>query len=662
MKTNLKKYLAFIMLLCFAFLCIVSSMKVKAAVTYEATEFGEGEYIITTYFNGATYYLPAATSSSGPSAESFTDVSEIDLTNVWTVTKTGDNYYIQNSEGSYLYTTSANNGVRVGTTQHAWIYDSSSNSLQNATTSRYLGIYNASNWRCYTTVDQSNYMESSTSFVFYKVTNTDPSITIAGTEYTKMGATREYTATLKNTTGTVSWSSSTESVATIDENGLLTPVSVGTTTITASLDGVVSNELVVKVYPDNTDVITVTEALEICEFTGTTNTPYDYKVVGTVGTIETEYDSSFDNITLNLTDGTNNIKAYRLAGGSDLTTEMEIQITGQLVNYGGTTPEIVNGEYELVLDETTTILVNGLNNIQSYMSMAYKYTAYEQTIAAGEVTDTLNRSLTGISNSTYVSWTGKSSNSAAVYAGSTAGGNDAIQLRSSKSADGIVTTTSGGVAKKVTITWNATTTTGRQLDIYGSNTAYTDASELYGDNQGTLIGSLTYDGDITTAELTIDAEYTYLGIRSSSGALYLDSIEVVWLGEERTEEAYKDVDFRFRCGVDTGVASLEGLADGETYIYGIEVSTDSKTRLYSELKYDEANNIYYVVISLGDVLNNQERLTEEFTVRAYVEYNGQKYYSDATATYSVSSIVDKYLDEGVSEVNNFDELLATLGY
>ena len=141
----------------------------SAATAYEEATFGEGQFLITTTFDGSTYYLPAATTNSGPIAKVFTDVNSISTDNLWTVTASGSNYYIQNSEGKYLYTTATNNGVRVGDTQNAWKYDTSANSFQDTATSRYLGIYNASNWRCYTTVNQSNYKESSTSFKFYKV-------------------------------------------------------------------------------------------------------------------------------------------------------------------------------------------------------------------------------------------------------------------------------------------------------------------------------------------------------------------------------------------------------------------------------------------------------------------------------------------------------------
>ena len=164
--------LTFLVSVVMAFACLFGAPTINvasAAASYTETAFGEGTFLITTTYEGKTYYLPATTTSNAPVATAFTDVSEIGEDHLWTVTATGSNFYIQNSEGKYLYTTSSNNGVRVGTTQGTWIYDASKNSLQFTSTSRFLGIYNAQDWRSYNTVDASNYGTSSTSFVFYMV-------------------------------------------------------------------------------------------------------------------------------------------------------------------------------------------------------------------------------------------------------------------------------------------------------------------------------------------------------------------------------------------------------------------------------------------------------------------------------------------------------------
>ena len=144
------------------------------------------------------------------------------------------------------------------------------------------------------------------------------------------------------------------------------------------------------------------------------------------------------------------------------------------------------------------------------------------------VDDVLDYALIGVvsnANPAYANWSGKTSNSSAVYAGNSAGGNTAIQLRSNNSNSGIVTTTSGGTATKVIVTWNSNTTNGRSIDIYGNSTAYSSAADLYNTStQGTKIGSITKG----TTTLNIEGNYAYIGIRSNSGALYLDDITITW--------------------------------------------------------------------------------------------------------------------------------------
>ena len=166
------------------------------------------------------------------------------------------------------------------------------------------------------------------------------------------------------------------------------------------------------------------------------------------------------------------------------------------------------------------------------------------TVAMAEapVADTLNRELTGVADgsTTYTDWTYTSTESGAVYAGLSAGGNDSIQLRSKNNNSGIVTTVSGGKATKIAVTWNSNNDNGRTLDIYGKNSAYSSAADLYNSStQGTKLGSLEFnkrDTDNKTT-LTISGDYEYIGMRSQSGAMYLDEIEITWSQDGDTPPA-----------------------------------------------------------------------------------------------------------------------------
>ena len=158
------------------------------------------------------------------------------------------------------------------------------------------------------------------------------------------------------------------------------------------------------------------------------------------------------------------------------------------------------------------------------------YKAVYRTASGAEtlVTDNWTGAKTGVT--TYATWT-KTDASAATYQGYTAKNStysNCIQMKSADSNSGIITTASGGDAKKVTITWNSNTTSGRTVDVYGKKTAYTTAADLYSPStQGTKIGSIEYG---TSTELIIDGDYQYIGLRSNSGALYIDNIAIQWYG------------------------------------------------------------------------------------------------------------------------------------
>lgn len=169
-------------------------------------------------------------------------------------------------------------------------------------------------------------------------------------------------------------------------------------------------------------------------------------------------------------------------------------------------------------------------------SVAYSTLSCDLTVNVSRVNyatpvskdDEMNKTWTGASGTTYTSWSNKTSNSGAVYAGNSAGGNSSIQLRTNNSNSGIVTTSYSGALtiSSVSVTWNSNTVNGRTINVYGSTTAYTSPSELYGNSiKGTLLGTIVCG---TSTSLAITGSYQYIGIRSNSGAIYLDKIVVTY--------------------------------------------------------------------------------------------------------------------------------------
>lgn len=176
--------------------------------------------------------------------------------------------------------------------------------------------------------------------------------------------------------------------------------------------------------------------------------------------------------------------------------------------------------YYVDISVSVESVANIIENIDTTSSLAYHYSR------SGAVVDRLDKEFTENSESGYADWSGKVGSSGAVYSGNTYGGATNIQLKSNDSISGIVTTTSGGYAKKITVVWAGGTSNGRTLDIYGKNTAYSTAADLYNNStKGTKIGSIVCG---TSTTLTINENYEFIGLRSNNGGMNLNSIDIQW--------------------------------------------------------------------------------------------------------------------------------------
>lgn len=160
-----------------------------------------------------------------------------------------------------------------------------------------------------------------------------------------------------------------------------------------------------------------------------------------------------------------------------------------------------------------------------------------QSVWGQGVTDVLTSDSLAATGTSYTKFEGVTLSSGAVYAGQTARSkSDAIQMRAT-SPSGIVTTSSGGTLTSIRVSWNSNSTKDRSLEVYGKNTAYDSSADLFSTKtkMGTLLGSIKYDGT-TEDYLVINGEYTYVGLRSKEGAIYLDKIEITYGGETKSQQ------------------------------------------------------------------------------------------------------------------------------
>lgn len=291
--------------------------------------------------------------------------------------------------------------------------------------------------------------------------------------------------TLTNTyEGAVNYDSSNKGVATIGEtDGQITIVGAGTTTITATL---ASDPEVKSSYE-----LTVSKTAATLEFEQSSYT-VNFGEIITLKAVSNNPDAQ---ITYSATEGDwviDETSGEFLAG----TTSGKVTVTATLA------------ESDKYTGATATCTVNIVDPNQQ---------VYSDVITAEDLT---------APDTHYTDFSGVTKTSGAVYAGNSAKNNSgSIQLRSSEKS-GIVTTTSGGRISQIIITWDSQTTSGRQLDIYGSDEPYTSAADLYVNKKP--IASAKYEDESTTSTLTIEGNYPYVGIRSKSNALYIKDITFVW--------------------------------------------------------------------------------------------------------------------------------------
>lgn len=304
------------------------------------------------------------------------------------------------------------------------------------------------------------------------------------------------------------------------------------------------------------------------------------------------------------------------------------------------------------------------NTVTTSSSLSYRYNR------SGAVIDTLDKDFTGLTDGSYANWSDKQGTSGAVYGGNSYGSNeDYIQLKSKDGVSGIVTTTSGGLAKKVSVVWGSGTQVDRTLDIYGKNTAYETAADLYGANKGTKLGSIVYG---TSTSFIINGDYEYIGIRSYDGGIYLESVSIQWGDYTYT---YSDISMRFGGSINedlwneldtnghliagvgvmiTGydeqlrtpysVKEHAGEAVSSTGEFNIKTQLVDYYASLSTFDIPKQNNNYYWNLRYEIASSSEEDIIDSYTAAAYIKLTNGELVFLKQVKYSVWSLANDYLN------------------
>ena len=491
-----------------------------------------------------------------------------------------------------------------------------------------------------------------------------PSMSISGDAYTQIGEEITLTESHENVEGTVVWSSSNETVASVVD-GVVTPLSMGQTTITAAINETTATK-VVTVYPKANTELTIEEALEVCELTGTTNAPYVYSVTGTIKSIDTAYDSGYGNITVTITDGANSIKAFRMKGGDDLYVDVEITVTGTLVNYSGNTPEFIAG-CTYVINEIDYKKIISTFSTTASLGFDYSLTYEEQEVnsVVNEYTATL--SFANIANRTAYSTTSQvwSQNGIALT-------ND----KGSSSNDVNDSYNPVRLYKNSTITIALDNSEGKITKII-----FNDVSGYKVNTSADTIGVATVNDDgATVVTVNEQSQSSSITFTASANQLRLTSITVTYEVKTEgtvTEEVVKNalfdnISILFGATVETSLfETFASVKAGVMFSSGNTLDVENAVKKEVETLV-ENNGVYSVgavleVFADGEVVTDgtKERLSKNVTAAVYFVLDGETVILEPK-TYSVETMVDHYVTNaaslGIEDQYTIDALKALQAY
>ena len=289
----------------------------------------------------------------------------------------------------------------------------------------------------------------------------------------------------------VTWSSSNENIATVDNKGL----------VTINSNAPVDSEVKITATTLTGKSATATFVVKANVVTGITFLEDEYTVIP---------------------GGEAYVPAYSLLPYGVTTNET---VTFSLGN--GNNGIHYNEKGELWADSTA---VEGTEDTLMISIGSFNDNVTVRVISA-EVRNTLTGTFFEIKKGETNYNTYKKSVDGASYEAQAAAGNNAdngngLQLRSKNSNSGVIGNCEGRTCKSLTFTFDSNTQAGRAIEIYASNTPFT-ITDMYGSSV-TKVGTVNYDASNLTQTYTFTDNYSYIGFRSADGALYLKSVEVVW--------------------------------------------------------------------------------------------------------------------------------------
>ena len=235
------------------------------------------------------------------------------------------------------------------------------------------------------------------------------------------------------------------------------------------------------------------------------------------------------------------------------------------------------------------------------------------------ISDTLIADDLEASDTTYTAFSDVKKDTGTVYAGSSATDKGAIQLRSkaddSGTYSGIVMTSSVSKAVGIELTFNSSTTSGRVVSVYGQSTPYSSASDLY--DGSSPIAEIAYS-DRVNQLIVFDQPYDYIGIRSKSGALYLDEVTFYFEEPEPSQaESYAETFIKsMTCDGKGAITAKEGTWETLSESYA-DLSDSDKAILKAAIPNENSGSLVEQAVARYDYI------VGKYGVEQYPDFMGR---------------------------------------
>jgi len=145
------------------------------------------------------------------------------------------------------------------------------------------------------------------------------------------------------------------------------------------------------------------------------------------------------------------------------------------------------------------------------------------TVKSSQITHTLNQAFFSLpGNTTYD--THKVTTEDGTHYEAQCASEHGIQIRSKNSNSGIIAQNADLKCKSITIKFDSNTNKSRVVEIYAANTPF-EIADMYSDSV-TKVGTVSMSNNAATYTFTSD--YSYIGLRSSNGAIYITSVDIIW--------------------------------------------------------------------------------------------------------------------------------------